>query len=114
MVLHQNDPVLRFSVFLDMFETLIDNGSDMGIRQRIKDRFAFPARLHQLALFEDLQLMGDRGLCHIECLSDIADTDLRLKKDKKDPDSRGIPENLEKFRKIIQIFFIRKFLVDNL
>ena len=61
-----------------MLQTLVEDRGNMGISKRIKDGFAFPAVLDQFGLLEYAQLVGNRGLAHIEQLRDIAHTHFRL------------------------------------
>ena len=85
-----------------MMLSLGDDGPHMLIRQRVEDRFPFPAALYQSVLLQDLQLMGNRRLGHIQHLGQVTDTNLRLKQHKQDPDPGGIPKCFEQFRQIIK------------
>ena len=84
-----------------MIQTLSDDGTHMIVRQRIKNRFPFPAGTDELGIFQDLQLMGHRRLRHAKTRGQIADADLRLKQNKQQPDTGGVAEDLEKFRQIV-------------
>ena len=50
----------------------------MFIRKVIDDLLAFPPSVNEPCLFEQAQLMRDRGLCHAQRLSQIAHADVRL------------------------------------
>ena len=67
-------------LLLDMLTALPDDRADMIVSQRVEDRFAFPPAGHQLGTLEDLELMGNRGLCHSKNFRQITNTHLRLKK----------------------------------
>jgi len=102
-----------FRLFGQVLEALADDGPDVVVRQEIDHGFSFSSALYQSGLLEDLQLVGYRGLGHIQGLCQIADTDLRLKKSEEDPDPGGIPEDLEELRKIIELVF-RGHLMKNI
>lgn len=82
----------------------------MVVRQCVEYCLPLPAAAHELTAFENFQLMRDRGLRHPQCLCQIADTDLRFQQDKEDADARGIPENLEKLRQIVEVVLGRQLL----
>ena len=93
--------------------SLVDNCPHMIVRQRIENGLSLPSALHQLALFQDAELMGYGRLGHVQSLRQIADADLRLKEHKEDPDSCGISENLEELRQIVGFRLLRHFFLND-
>jgi hypothetical protein len=47
---HTNTGFQLFSIFLNMFPALVDDGTDVVVREGIENGFSFPAALDQLAL----------------------------------------------------------------
>ena len=88
-----------------MFPSLGDHCSYMVVRQRIKHGFSYSSVLYQTALFQDPKLMGNCRLGHIQRSCQITDTHLCFKKNKQDPDSGRISENLKKLCQRIQFMY---------
>ena len=70
--------------------------------------------LDKLRLLENPKLMRNRRLRHIKQLCNVADTHLRLKQHKQNPDPRRITKYLKQLRQIIQIIVIRQHSPDRL
>jgi len=66
------------ALFFNMFQSLRDDRADMVVSERVKDLLAFAAALDEVALFEDRELVADRGLRHAEGFRKVADADFRV------------------------------------
>lgn len=97
-----------------MLKALVDNPVNMVVCQRIEHRLSVPAALDKLRLLENPKLMRNRRLRHIKQLCNVADTHLRLKQNKQNPDPRRITKYLKQLRQIIQIIVIRQHSPDRL
>ena len=75
----------------------------MLIGQTVVHRLSIPAGGDELAHLQNLQLMRNRGLVHLEVITDLRDVLLTLEKIVKDLDPGGIPENLEKLCQIAEL-----------
>ena len=78
-----------------MLKALVDNPVNMVVCQRIEHRLSVPATLDKLRLLENPKLMRNRRLRHIKQLCNVADTHLRLKQHKQNPDPRRITKYLK-------------------
>ena len=97
-----------------MLLSLCDDCPYMTICKRVEHRFSFSSALYQLILLQNAKLVGNCGLCHVQCFCQVADAYLCLKQDKQDLDPRGITKYLEKLCQIVKLCFIRHGLIDNL
>ena len=61
-----------------------DDGLYMFIRQGIEHHFSVPSCLDQLGRPQDLQLMGDGRLIHLQVIADLSDILFSLKQIIKD------------------------------
>ena len=84
-----------------MLHSLVKNGADVLVGQRIENRFSLPPVLDQLGLLEHPELVGDGGLAHAQKLGDVADTHLSLKEDTENLNPCGVPKNLEQLRQVV-------------
>ena len=89
-------------LFLNMIQSLVNNGPDMLICQKIIDLLALPPGFDQPGLFEDPQLMGNSALGHLQELCQVTYTNLGPEQGKEDPDPGGIPKDLEQLRQITE------------
>ena len=97
-----------------MLLSLCDDCPYMTICKRVEHRFSFSSALYQLILLQNAKLVGNCGLCHVQCFCQVADAYLCLKQDKQNLDPRGITKYLEKLCQIVKLCFIRHGLIDNL
>ena len=58
--------------------------------------------------------MRDCGLGHPQRSRKIADTDIRLKKGKQDPDAGSVSEGLEQFRQVVEAVLGRHLFTNHL
>ena len=103
-----------FLILFNMLLSLCDDCPYMTICKRVEHRFSFSSALYQLILLQNAKLVGNCGLCHVQCFCQVADAYLCLKQDKQDLDPRGITKYLEKLCQIVKLCFIRHGLIDNL
>lgn len=67
---------VRCVIFVrDMHESNIQNIHDMLVIERVKNVFALPSAFYEVIIFEQLELVRNRGFCHIDRLSDVVDAD---------------------------------------
>lgn len=59
----------------NMHESNIENIHDMLVVERVEDIFALPAAFYEVVIFEQLELVRNRGFCHIDRLGDVVDAD---------------------------------------
>ena len=97
---------MLFLILFNMLLSLCDDCPYMTICKRVEHRFSFSSALYQLILLQNAKLVGNCGLCHVQCFCQVADAYLCLKQDKQDLDPRGITKYLEKFCQIVKLCFI--------
>ena len=100
------------SLFADMLHPLRQNRLNMGIRQLVKNRLSIPAECNQAHLLKHPQLMGDRGLSHLQQGRNIAYTHLRLTQHIQNLNPRGIAKYLKKLWQIQKLLLIRHHLFN--
>ncbi len=93
----------NLSLFRYMLQPLGQDRVYMGIRQGIIDGFAVPAELHQLALLQYTELMGDGALGHAKGPGNIADAQLLAGQGMEDAQPGRISEYLEEICQMMQV-----------
>ena len=83
-----------------MLHALADNGAHMVVGKGVEYGFSLPAALYQLVPLQDIELVGDGRLGHVQRRRQVADADLRLKQDEKNSNPCGVAEHLEKLREL--------------
>ena len=61
-----------------MLLSLCDDCPYMTICKRVEHRFSFSSALYQLILLQNAKLVGNCGLCHVQCFCQVADAYLCL------------------------------------
>lgn len=87
----------RRVVFMsDVHESNIENIHDMLVVERVEDIFALTAAFYEVIIFEQLELVRNRGFCHIDRLSDVIDADFIISYRAKYFHSCFVAEHFEK------------------
>ena len=92
-----------------MVNAHVENAVNVAIVERVEHGLSASARLDQLGLLQNAELVGNGGLSQVQKARDIANAKLRLSERVKNADPRGIPEHLEKFGKVEKNFFLGHF-----
>ena len=92
-----------------MVNAHVENAVNVAIVERVEHGLSASARLDQLGLLQNAELVGNGGLSQVQKARDIANAKLRLSERVKNADPRGIPEHLEKFGKVKKNFFLGHF-----
>lgn len=82
----------------DMHESNIQNIHDMLVVERVEDIFALPAAFYEVVILEQLELVGNCRLCHVNGLCDVVDADLAVGYRAENFHPRFIAEHLKKCR----------------
>ena len=90
-----------------MLPSDLNDGMDMLVGKSVENLLPFTPCADKLRLTKYFQLMGNRGLCHIQRFCNVTDASLLVIQRIEDPDPRGIAEDLEQLRKVKQLVFIR-------
>lgn len=87
----------RRVVFMcDMHESNIENIHDMLVVERVEDIFALTAAFYEVIIFEQLELVRNRGLCHVNGFSNVVDADFVIGYRTKYFHSCFVAENFKK------------------
>ena len=99
--------IIHYSSFTDMLHALSENGTDMIVGKRVKDRLAVTAVLHKRSLLEYAELMRDCGHAHSDKRGDIAYAKLRLEQRIQYLDAGAVTEYLVKLSKVEKKILVR-------
>ena len=94
-----------------MFLAHRNDGLYMIVGQKIDHGLSIPSGSDQLGRPEDLQLMGDGGLVHLQEFADLGHASFLFKETIEDADPGGIREILEQLRYIVESVFI--YFIDH-
>ena len=89
----------------DMHESNVENIHDMLVVERVENIFALPAAFYEVVILEQLELVGNRRLCHVNGLGDVIDADFVIGYRAKNFHPRFIAEHLKKSRGASYEFF---------
>jgi len=95
-----------------MLDAHVDNGFDVVVVEGIEDGLTDLAVFNDTGVFEDTELVWDRGHTHTERLGDIADTALAVKEEVEYFDSGTVADDRKELGEVEEMLVVGEGDID--